>query len=285
MVKEDSGRKRKMKFQVVELEVLVEEVKKHTHTLQQTNLNITKRNAIWEAICEKVNAVGKTKRTTHEVKRRWQDMRRRAKETMGGKKSCGKKAVEEATVAVTTDELQLSVCKEENSEILGYDTLKIEPAEQASPEVPQSPPHSSIQLTLADPPACPPAEPRARTSVEDLDLELLQQQKRQTTALEDGLQSIAHEVRAASAVSRALRRNSQAIVAHTRQLVGAVSGLTTAINALVRVVEGGVRAVGGSVSPSVVDSPVQPGNGEERTLPLSRAQQSNPRKRKMPETL
>ena len=53
-------RKRKMKFDELELEILVEEANKHIHELQQRNLNITKRNAIWEKICDRINAVGKT---------------------------------------------------------------------------------------------------------------------------------------------------------------------------------------------------------------------------------
>ena len=75
--KQDS-RKRKMKFNELELEILVEEANKHIHELQQRNLNITKRNAMWEKICDRIHAVGK--RTADEVKRRWQDIRRRTKE-------------------------------------------------------------------------------------------------------------------------------------------------------------------------------------------------------------
>ncbi len=65
---EQSDRKRRMKFEAIELKVSVEEANKHTAELQQGNLNITRRNAIWEAICEKVNAVGKTTRTKDEIK-------------------------------------------------------------------------------------------------------------------------------------------------------------------------------------------------------------------------
>ena len=46
----------------------MEETNKHVVELQQRNINITQRNAIWESICEKVN------------KRRRQDRRRRTKE-------------------------------------------------------------------------------------------------------------------------------------------------------------------------------------------------------------
>ena len=64
---EQSDCKRKAKFNAMELEVLVEEANKHVVELQQRNINITQRNAILESICEKVNAVGKTK--TDEIKR------------------------------------------------------------------------------------------------------------------------------------------------------------------------------------------------------------------------
>ena len=70
----ESGRKRKMKFEATELEVLVEEANKHIHELQQRNINISRRNAIWEDICNKVNAVSKTRRTADELKSRWQDV-------------------------------------------------------------------------------------------------------------------------------------------------------------------------------------------------------------------
>ncbi len=66
---EQSDRKRKMKFEAMELEVLVEEANKHIAELQQRNLNITRRNVIWEAICEKVNAVGKTRRTQMKLRK------------------------------------------------------------------------------------------------------------------------------------------------------------------------------------------------------------------------
>ncbi len=56
---EQSDHKCKMKFEAEELEVLVKEANKHMAELQQRNLNITRRNAIWEAICEKVYVVGK----------------------------------------------------------------------------------------------------------------------------------------------------------------------------------------------------------------------------------
>ena len=49
---------------------------KHVVELQQRIIHITQRNAMRESIREKLNAVGKTKRKTNEIKRRCQDIRR-----------------------------------------------------------------------------------------------------------------------------------------------------------------------------------------------------------------
>lgn len=68
MANVEEEQKHKMKFDSVELEVLVEEANKHLNNLQQSNVNITKRNLIWSSICAKVNAIRKTKRTEEEVK-------------------------------------------------------------------------------------------------------------------------------------------------------------------------------------------------------------------------
>lgn len=48
-------------MQIEELEELAEEANKNVVELQQRNLRITKRNAIWDNICKKVNAVDKTR--------------------------------------------------------------------------------------------------------------------------------------------------------------------------------------------------------------------------------
>ena len=45
---EQSERKGKANLNVMEWEVLVEEANKHVAELQQRNINITQRNAIWE---------------------------------------------------------------------------------------------------------------------------------------------------------------------------------------------------------------------------------------------
>ncbi len=80
-----------MKFEAKEFGLLVEEANKHIAELQQRNLNITRRNAIWEAICEKVHAQGKTRRTTDEIKKRWQDIRRITKKKIAHNKTLANK--------------------------------------------------------------------------------------------------------------------------------------------------------------------------------------------------
>ena len=67
------------------------EANKHIHELQQGNINISRRNAIWEDICDKVNAVSKTRRVADEIKRGWQDVRRRANEKMAYNKTSANK--------------------------------------------------------------------------------------------------------------------------------------------------------------------------------------------------
>ncbi|KAJ8248088.1 hypothetical protein GJAV_G00238180 [Gymnothorax javanicus] len=86
--------------------------------------------------------------------------------------------------------------------------------------------------------------------------------KKQSAALDDGLSSIAWEVRAVSNMARALRRDTRAIGAHTKQLVSAVSGLTMAINTLARGVGARVQAVVRSFSGPRAGGLELPGIGE-----------------------
>ncbi|KAL7383163.1 hypothetical protein ABVT39_005671 [Epinephelus coioides] len=51
-------RKRKVKFDPMELEVLVEEANQHLNELQQRNLTVSPRNAIWEEICDQQPETG-----------------------------------------------------------------------------------------------------------------------------------------------------------------------------------------------------------------------------------
>ncbi|XP_077422176.1 uncharacterized protein LOC144052175 [Vanacampus margaritifer] len=285
-------RKRKMKFGVMELAVLVEEANKHIGELQERNLNINRRNAIWENICKKVNAVSKTRRTLDEVKKRWQDIRRRTKEKMAQNKSAANKTVgsaQDIPLSAILEQLQMTFCDEniigiEEFDILETKTERKETALEVTESAPDlSRPKSSTGNS---------AEPQKQPPYEDIDKELLQQQKNQSAALQNGLQSIVHEVRAVSSVMRASRRDTQAIVAQTRQLVSAVSDLTTAITVLTKVIEDGVRAVGTqgsfcSSGPSTDLSGNEDGAGGGESALRSAEPQRNLRKRKasMDETI
>ncbi|XP_049426988.1 myb-related transcription factor, partner of profilin-like [Epinephelus fuscoguttatus] len=244
-------RKRKVKFDPMELEVLVDEANKHLHELQQKNLSVSQRTAIWEEICENVNAVSKTVRTVHEVKRRHQDIRRRTKEKLAYNKT----SVDEIPLTKIEEQVQLTFCEEQVTGIAEYDTLDLKAEQESSSEVQPSPSNSPRA-------AATPAEPRK--GPEDIDLEMLQEQKKQSAAL----QTIAREMRVASSLARAARRDTQAIATHCRQVVSAVSALTMAVNSVARELREGVQALtalnpGGEVGrPSPTATARQPGTGE-----------------------
>ncbi|XP_061764175.1 myb-related transcription factor, partner of profilin-like [Nerophis ophidion] len=231
---EESGRKRKRKFEAAELAVLVEQADSYADQLQQRDLSAAGKRAIWDAICEKVNAVSRTRRSAEDVKRRLQDYRRRTRE-----KAClnnidanhgGGEPAEEKPPSPVEEKVHVSFLDQHIVGIGGYESLEPNITDQDSSSYDrQSPPHISNQLRSD---ASSSAEPRRRPAdYENIDQELLEQQKKLT----DGLQAIAQEVRAASSAAQALRRDTQDIAAHTRQLVNAVSGLTMAVNALATV--------------------------------------------------
>ncbi|KAM4697816.1 uncharacterized protein WCC33_013420 [Rhinophrynus dorsalis] len=75
-------RLRKMRFSDEELNVLVQEVHDNVRQLfgdLSMKTPSAVKNQIWEDILTKVNAVGVTTRTVHELKKRWHDLRRRTK--------------------------------------------------------------------------------------------------------------------------------------------------------------------------------------------------------------
>ncbi|XP_030409751.1 t-SNARE domain-containing protein 1 [Gopherus evgoodei] len=78
-------RKRKEKFSPVELEILVAEVTKNHARLygsERVNLSQPEREKIWCSIARKINAVARSPRTTRDLRRRWDDMKRRTKEKL-----------------------------------------------------------------------------------------------------------------------------------------------------------------------------------------------------------
>lgn len=60
--KEQTEQKHKSKSEATELEVLVQESNNYFSGLQQRHIPVMRKKAIWEAICDKPFAVGKTKR-------------------------------------------------------------------------------------------------------------------------------------------------------------------------------------------------------------------------------
>ncbi|XP_044150589.1 t-SNARE domain-containing protein 1 isoform X2 [Bufo gargarizans] len=78
-------RKRKEKFSPLELEILVAEVTKHHSKLygsERVNLSQPARERIWLEIAKKINSVARSPRTTRDLRRRWDDMKRRTKEKL-----------------------------------------------------------------------------------------------------------------------------------------------------------------------------------------------------------
>jgi len=102
-------------------------------------------------------------------------------------------------------------------------------------------------------------------SLEHIDLELLQEQKKQSAAL----QTIAREMRVASTLARAARRDTQTIATHCRQMVSAVSALTMAVNSVARGIREGMRPMttpnpgGETAQQSGTATNRQPGTAEE----------------------
>ncbi|KAJ1191791.1 hypothetical protein NDU88_001106 [Pleurodeles waltl] len=77
--------KKKIKccFSAEEQEILVKEVTEHQHQLFVTSkLPISRREALWQQIVDKINSVAEVRRTVIECKKRWHDCKRRTKEKM-----------------------------------------------------------------------------------------------------------------------------------------------------------------------------------------------------------
>ncbi|KAJ1132248.1 hypothetical protein NDU88_010574 [Pleurodeles waltl] len=75
--------KRKCCFSAEEHEILVKEVTEHQHRLFVTSkLPISRRDAIWQQIVDKINSVAEVRRTVIECKKHWHDCKHRTKEKM-----------------------------------------------------------------------------------------------------------------------------------------------------------------------------------------------------------
>ncbi|KAJ1157666.1 hypothetical protein NDU88_010370 [Pleurodeles waltl] len=76
-------KKRKCRFSAEEQEILVKEVTEHQHQLFiSSKLPLSRREAIWKQIVDKINSVAEERRTVTECKKRWHDCKRRTKEKM-----------------------------------------------------------------------------------------------------------------------------------------------------------------------------------------------------------
>ncbi|KAJ1214503.1 hypothetical protein NDU88_002121 [Pleurodeles waltl] len=76
-------KKRKCRFSEEEQEILVKEVTEHQHQLFiSSKLPLSRREAIWKQIVDKINSVAEKRRTVTECKKRWHDCKRRTKEKM-----------------------------------------------------------------------------------------------------------------------------------------------------------------------------------------------------------
>ncbi|KAJ1192818.1 hypothetical protein NDU88_002124, partial [Pleurodeles waltl] len=73
----------KCRFSAEEQEILVKEETEHQHQLFITSkLPLSRREAIWKQIVDKINSVAEERRTVTEYKKRWHDCKRRTKEKM-----------------------------------------------------------------------------------------------------------------------------------------------------------------------------------------------------------
>ncbi|XP_078506551.1 uncharacterized protein LOC144766645 [Lissotriton helveticus] len=74
---------RKKRFSPQENRILITEVVKHHQRLFVTStVSLATKNGIWQSIVDKVNAVGVLKRSIQEVKRRWNDIKRKTQQKL-----------------------------------------------------------------------------------------------------------------------------------------------------------------------------------------------------------
>lgn len=104
--KSATARKRKIKFSERELEILIEEVvRSHDKIFGKNSLQVpeSEKRKIWHRIQRKVNAVGVMHREIDDLKKRWYDLRSRAKERVAKRlKEAGKTGGGQSTMSGTT---------------------------------------------------------------------------------------------------------------------------------------------------------------------------------------
>ncbi|KAJ1172696.1 hypothetical protein NDU88_004540 [Pleurodeles waltl] len=138
-------KKRKCRFSAEEQEILVKEVTEHQHQLFVTStLPISRRDAIWQQIVDKINSVTEVRRTVIECKKRCHGCKCRTKEKMarnkkaalqtGGGSSAPQEALdhmEELVAAVIPEEIVTGIQGQDSADY--QETTQMQ-EDNASPE-------------------------------------------------------------------------------------------------------------------------------------------------------
>ncbi|XP_069091887.1 myb-related transcription factor, partner of profilin-like [Pleurodeles waltl] len=165
-------KKRKCRFSEEEQEILVKEVTEHQHQLFiSSKLPLSRREAIWKQIVDKINSVAEERCTVTECKKRWHDCKRRTKEKMarnrkaamqtGGGSPAQQEALdhmEEMVAAVIPEEIVTGIQGQDSADY--HDTSHMQeehgsPADMPVPEFPEDMddepiniPQETIQMVL-----------------------------------------------------------------------------------------------------------------------------------------
>lgn len=122
------AKKRKMNFSDREVEIIVEEMEKHKHTLvNHFNAGVTHvaKNNAWSEILKRVNAVTNCPRELSEVKKKWSDMKTEVRRKVSQARAAmeGADAGDCTTVPVILTAMQQRICN-----LLGEATIISLPA-------------------------------------------------------------------------------------------------------------------------------------------------------------
>ncbi|KAJ1173033.1 hypothetical protein NDU88_004875 [Pleurodeles waltl] len=146
-------KKRKCRFSAEEQKILVKEVTEHQHQLFVTSkLPISRREAIWQQIVDKINSVAEVHRTVIECKKRWHDCKCRTKEKMarnrkaalqtGGGSSAYQEALdhmEEMVTAVIPEEIVTEIQGQDSADYQETTHMQEEDGSPADMPVPDFP--------------------------------------------------------------------------------------------------------------------------------------------------
>ena len=122
------SKQRKGKFSDNEVDILVHEVTANLNVIQGRNSTPTQKNAIWTEITKKINAISSTRRQVEDVKKRWQDIKRRTKEKVAFNRSQARKTgagppeVQELTMF--EEVVQQTLAAEQVEGVEGIDTAE-----------------------------------------------------------------------------------------------------------------------------------------------------------------